>query len=37
MCFGEDPRFLVMLTGYEDSHLVFLDTSRMKVKIEIME
>lgn len=31
MCFGEDTRFLVMLTGYEDSQLVFLDTTRMRV------
>lgn len=31
MCFGEDTRFLVMLTGPEDPQLVFLDTTRMRV------
>ncbi len=33
MCFGEDTRFLVMLTGQEDPQLVFLDTTRMRVLI----
>lgn len=31
MAFGEDIRFLAILTGYADCQLIFLDTSRMRV------
>mmetsp|Transcript_2049 Transcript_2049/g.1877 ORF Transcript_2049/g.1877 Transcript_2049/m.1877 type:complete len:217 (-) Transcript_2049:3635-4285(-) len=31
MAFAEDTRFLVMLTGYQDSQIVFLNTSTTKL------
>ena len=33
MNFGEDPKFLIALTGSDEPHLIFLDTLRMRVYI----